>query len=98
MLAYEALWQNEESTLWDWLEGRVGDGVPIPAVLRKDIPSKSAKNNRQSKDYSSLAQTLSEKEIEWALSVTEEKLGVLRSLLGNSRDEVAGGKIKKQAP
>lgn len=76
LIAYEEVWRREESDLWDWLEERVGlhrmhDG---PALIRKRVAEPRAVEDRLREER------MTEREVEEAIRVTEEKLQVLRGV------------------
>ncbi|KAI1369673.1 hypothetical protein F5Y08DRAFT_292629 [Xylaria arbuscula] len=81
-VAYEEIWRREESELWDWLEERVGlhrlndGGTPI----RKRVTEPRTMEQKLQEER------MSEREVEEAIKVTEEKLDVLRSVIGRKRD------------
>ena len=92
--AYEEMWRKEESELWDWLEARVGlDGLAQggnggPAISRdakKD--SKVRLKQRQKvlagKDLGAklAEERMSEREMEDAIRVTQERLQVLKDVV-----------------
>lgn len=76
--AYEAMWRREESELWEWLEERVGlhriggEGqerrVVEPRVVQDRVQSEGIKGP----------------EVEEAIRVTEEKLRVLKEMVGKA--------------
>lgn len=82
--AYEAIWQREESDLWNWLESRVGmQGMAYPGHQDYDAMLKATKQREKTlKDKamrSKLADVkMSEREVDQAIWVTEEKLRVLK--------------------
>ncbi|KAK6077490.1 GRAM domain-containing protein [Seiridium cupressi] len=76
LIAYEEVWRHEESDLWDWLEERVGlhrmhDGA-VPTRKRVVEPRAVEDKLREEK--------MTEREVEEAIRVTEEKLRVLREV------------------
>ncbi|KAI1881325.1 hypothetical protein JX265_000151 [Neoarthrinium moseri] len=76
LMAYEEVWRREESDLWDWLEERVGlhrindDTAPI----RKRVVEPRTMEERLREDR------MTEREVEEAIRVTEEKLHVLKEV------------------
>jgi hypothetical protein len=75
--AYEEIWRREESELWDWLEERVGmEGI-------SDIPGKVSGHADEAKCIEERLQEekASEREMETAIKVTEEKLKTLKGVL-----------------
>lgn len=84
--AYEEIWRREENDLWDWLEERVGmQGVAYPDSSSNDQETiKRARKQRElslrSKGTSKLLVDvkMGEREVDHAIRVTEEKLGVLK--------------------
>ncbi|MCJ1320432.1 hypothetical protein MMC15_005771 [Xylographa vitiligo] len=105
--AYEEIWRAEESALWDWLEERVGmsegGGFAYPAATKvgNGDASKKAKDekgeilkSRGMKRKMNEMKGVGEREIDWAIGVTEEKLKVLKGVVerGKGReDEVNAG-------
>ena len=96
--AYEEIWRAEESALWDWLEERVGmdQGSRFAdSITAKDGNgdlSKKAKDEkreilkgREMKEKLNKIKGVGEKEIDWAIGVTEEKLKVLKGVVKKGR-------------
>ncbi|CZT11101.1 related to GRAM domain-containing protein 2 [Rhynchosporium graminicola] len=83
--AYEEIWRREESELWQWLEDRVGlDGLRDPGQM----PIEARTMEGKLKD-----EKMEEREIEDAIRVTEEKLRVLKEVVGKKKAKV---KISEQ--
>lgn len=85
---YEEIWRREDTELWEWLEERVGmdrmhaDRVTVKRVLE---PKTVEENLRASR--------MDEKEVEEAIRVTEEKLRVLKDVMGKkAKTARTGGK------
>ena len=82
--AYEEIWRREESDLWDWLEERVSmQGVAYPDSSDRETVAKARRQREQNlKDKamrSKLADVkMSERAVDHAIKVTEERLGVLK--------------------
>lgn len=82
--AYEEIWRKEESDLWDWLEERVGmHGLAYPGSSDQDTVAQARKQREQSLRDKGLRSKLadlkmSEREVDHAIRVTEEKLGILK--------------------
>ena len=82
--AYEEIWRKEESGLWDWLEERVGmQGVAYPGSNDQEGVAQARRqrehNLRNKGLLSKLADVkMSEREVDHAIRVTEEKLAVLK--------------------
>lgn len=86
MAAYEEIWRTEEGELWKWLEDRMGmveasyppasSGYKSPAQIR-------AQRNRHLHSQGFKAkiaeEAMSEREVEHAIRVTEEKLEALKA-------------------
>lgn len=102
--AYEEMWRKEESELWDWLEARVGlDGLALgenggPAISRdtkKD--SKVRLKQRQKilggKDLEAKLneERMSEREMEDAIRVTQERLHVLKDVVERRKSKQGVG-------
>jgi len=107
--AYEELWRREESELWDWLEERVGiDGL----VPKDGLESRNTKNTEKDaklklkqrqrilggKDAGARLQEerMSEREIQAALHLTEERLHTLRNVVERRRSKRQGAKESEQ--
>ncbi|KAI1430253.1 hypothetical protein F5Y12DRAFT_709265 [Xylaria sp. FL1777] len=81
-VAYEEIWRREESELWDWLEERVGlhrmnDGA---TPIRKRVTELRTMEEKLQEER------MSEKEVEEAIRITEEKLDVLKSVIDRKKD------------
>lgn len=82
--AYEEIWRKEENDLWDWLEERVGmQGLAYPGSSDQEAVAQARKQREQSLRNKGLRSKLadvkmSEREVDHAIRVTEEKLGVLK--------------------
>ena len=98
---YEELWRTEEEALWTWLEDRVGmdEGLIFP----KDIGRGNADTSREAQAARSRAlngqrqgknRNMGEREVEWAIKVTEEKLKQLNHKVGNRK----GNQSPSQGP
>lgn len=76
--AYEEVWRRQDSELWEWLEERVG-----MERLNSDPPSarKRAIEHRTVEDKMR-EERMEDREIQEAIRVTEEKLRVLREVVG----------------
>ncbi|KAI9871895.1 MAG: hypothetical protein M1830_002321, partial [Pleopsidium flavum] len=87
--AYEEIWRREESGLWHWLEERVAmDGLSYPAMAggRDEAASKPRKQRERAvrgKGIESrvLDEKLSEREIDNAIEVTQERLETLKGVV-----------------
>lgn len=85
--AYEEMWRQEESELWDWLEDRIGMDLlsDNPKVgLKKQTPKES---NAKSKNVEAKLreERMSEREMEDAIRVTQERLLVLQKAVEKRR-------------
>lgn len=92
--AYEEMWRREESELWDWLEARVGlEGLALEDNARNPL-SKEAKTDPKAKlaqrqkilGGKNIAarldeEKMSEREMEDAIRVTQERLHVLQHVV-----------------
>ncbi len=96
--AYEEIWRREESTVWDWLEERIGmEGLiyPTSASSPDDESDRAAVRNARNQRERSWrdrdihakleGQRLSEGEIEDAIRVTEKKLEALKAAAQKKR-------------
>jgi len=92
--AYEEIWRAEESDLWNWLEERVGmEGMAYPANARREDPQELRK--KRERDIKAKGRGLrarladermAEREIDEAIRTTEERLRVLKGVVGRKRD------------
>ena len=99
--AYEELWRMEEETLWDWLEERVGipEGFVPPTgekrgkVDRSDHQQATRGATQKRKEHNTPGmirnglRSMGDLEVEWAISVTEDKLKRLKQAISSSRGE-----------
>ncbi len=98
--AYEEIWRKEESDLWDWLEERVGmQGFAYPGSNDGEAVARARRQREQSLRnkglHSKLADVkMSEREVDHAIRVTEEKLEVLKRAL----EEKQGVQDEMDAP
>lgn len=102
--AYEEMWRKEESELWGWLEARVGlDGLGWgegggPAITR-DAPNDSKVRLKQrqrilgGKDVEAKLneERMSEREMEDAIRVTQERLHVLKDVVERRKSKQGVG-------
>jgi len=79
---YEEMWRREESELWDWLEERVG----LERLANNVEPTKRAVEPRVVEDRVA-DQGMDVREVEEAIRVTEEKLKVLKEVVGKKKRE-----------
>lgn len=87
LAAYEEIWRREESSLWDWLETRVGlENIYVPS-------GDGAQMNRQrilaSRNMGKKVgdERMSERQINDAIRITEERLEALKVAVGRQREE-----------
>ena len=82
IVAYEEIWRREESDLWDWLEERVAmQGVSYPNGGDREAVAKARKAREKSLKGQGKALRdvrMSEREVDEAIRITEERLGVLK--------------------
>ena len=82
--AYEELWRSEEAALWEWLEERVGmgGGGTFPTELGRGSADANkvaeAERARVLKGMASMTGSTSERELDRAIKLTEEKLELLK--------------------
>lgn len=87
MAAYEEIWRTEESALWDWLEERIGmdDGHFFPTEKVRAGPdggkTAEASSGRFLGGMNGKSGSISDREVEWAIELTEEKLRLLKQKL-----------------
>ncbi|PGH12211.1 hypothetical protein AJ79_04391 [Helicocarpus griseus UAMH5409] len=97
MVAYEELWQREETELWNWLEERVGmNGLayPVADTVPASDGSKVEKQRKkqQLKSERELEQRLrdermTEREMEDAIRVTQQRLNMLSQVVMKRKHE-----------
>ncbi|KAI1327125.1 hypothetical protein F5Y16DRAFT_204046 [Xylariaceae sp. FL0255] len=86
-VAYEEIWNREESDLWDWLEERVGlhrMNEGIAPVHKRVMEPRTAEEKLR-------AGRMNEREVEEAIRVTEEKLDILKSVMDRKKGSVPEG-------
>ena len=89
--AYEEIWRKEESDLWDWLEERVGmQSVAYPGSSDQEAVAEARRQRERSLRNKGLRSKLedvkmSEREVDHAIRVTEEKLAVLKRAIQEKR-------------
>lgn len=80
LAAYEEMWRKEESELWNWLDDR----------LRLDEVYTAGRNPTEevvrSRRFGS-TQEMSQRQVDEAIRVTEEKLASLKGVIGRRKDE-----------
>lgn len=87
--AYEEIWRREESSLWDWLEDRVGlDGVLAPAAGGEGRQRALAARHLGKKV--GMDGSMSERQVDHAIRVTEERLKVLKEAVERRKGKGAG--------
>lgn len=83
LAAYEEMWWGEDSELWDWLEERVG-----LERLNADVPSTRKRTvEPRTLEHKLKEERMNEREMKEAIRVTEEKLRVLRDIVGRASQE-----------
>jgi hypothetical protein len=96
MAAWEEMWRREESELWDWLDQRVGmgDDMGYPTVDVSDEQIRSAKKARakvlgKKGDVEAKVreEKMSEREMEDAIRVTQERLDLLRGVVERRKEQ-----------
>lgn len=86
LAAYEEMWRREDSELWDWLEERVGLGrLDSDAPLRRKRAVEPRTVEEKLRE-----ERMDDREVDEAIRVTEEKLKVLRDVVGKAAQESAG--------
>jgi hypothetical protein len=102
--AYEEMWHKEESELWDWLEARVGlEGLALgektgTAILRDTTNDSKAKLKQRQKilgwkdvEARLNEERMSEREMEDAIRVTQERLHVLKDVVDRRKSKQGVG-------
>jgi len=85
LLAYEEIWRREESDLWDWLEDRVGlDHLYAPSLSQEQRDRQRTLNARGMKK-SLEGERMSERQMDDAIRVTEERLAALKEAVESQK-------------
>ena len=85
LAAYEEVWRREESSLWDWLDDRVGlDGIYVPSgdSQQKERQKVLAARNMGKKLDDRRA---SERQMDDAIRITEERLSALKEAVSRKK-------------
>lgn len=100
LAAYEEMWRKEESDLWSWLEDRVGmEGLALKKdedAKKQKAEAKVRKRERQkvlgSRDVEARLreERMTEREMEDAIRVTQERLEVLKRVVERTKSEREG--------
>lgn len=88
VMVYDAMWRREESELLDWLEERVGLdrlNADHPIGQRRVIEPRTLKERL-------VEENIKEKQVEEAIKVTEEKLKVLKEVVGKTKRKQGASK------
>jgi hypothetical protein len=101
--AYEEMWQNEESELWSWLEDRVGiEGLALKEGSKQQGTKPSRETARQKakerqrvlggRDVEARLreERMTEREMEDAIRVTQERLEVLKGVMERKKSGQEG--------
>lgn len=83
--AYEQLWATEEEHLWDWFEDRLSlDGVLVSdgAAAQKPLPRRRRAASEDGRDG------MSERQVDDAIRVTEERLHSLKEMVERRRRRI----------
>ena len=92
MAAYEEMWRREDGELWEWLEERVGlDRLNSDRLS----PRQRAVEPRTVEEKLKVAR-MDEREVEEAIRITEEKLQILKGVMGKKAK--AGGEATEEIP
>lgn len=78
--AYEEMWRQEESELWDWLEDRVGVDK-LRDVGKMPVEAQMIQERLK-------VEKMEDREFDTAIRVTEEKLKVLKSSVEKKKKDV----------
>lgn len=93
--AYEELWRREESDLWDWMEERLEVAYPVGGRDEKTVGQARAAKEKLGGKGKVKRGRMREREVEEAIRVTEERLGVLKRAIREGKRGVkesdAGG-------
>ncbi|KAL2355796.1 hypothetical protein BJ546DRAFT_1036637 [Cryomyces antarcticus] len=86
--AYEEIWRREESELWDWLEERVG----LEDVQAGGFDGKKKAKTVKTFEGMLESERMSERQIDDAIRVTEERLGALKEAVEKRKVRKRGTK------
>ncbi|KAI4172322.1 MAG: hypothetical protein LQ343_003580 [Gyalolechia ehrenbergii] len=95
--AYEEIWRTEENELWKWLEERMGmEGASYPTAGVHQSPAEIRRQRGQyvqSQGFKAkmAEEKMSEREVDHAIRVTEEKLEALKAAVQKKRRKKDGG-------
>ena len=82
------MWQEEEEALWDWLDDRIGLPEELAATVRgADKGSGKGRKPSGADDLGKPHKSMSQRELEHAISVTEDKLRILKTSIKNKAGE-----------
>jgi hypothetical protein len=84
---YEEIWRREESELWEWLEARVG--LERLAQVSKSPDGEVSPEMKRGLEERLRGEDASDREVETAMRVTEEKLKVLKNVVENKKSKGA---------
>lgn len=93
LAAYEEIWRKEENGLWEWLDERVGvERLVSSRGSGQSVDTKKRiKFSNQAQSTSKLAQEeMSERQIEEAIRVTQERLDELKRIVKGRKRMEAG--------
>lgn len=93
MAAYEEMWRREESELWEWLEERVGTERLMEV---KGSAGAGKKESPRTVEDRLREERMDDREVKEAIRVTEEKLRVLKDIVGK-KGEVEKEGVKAKA-
>ena len=92
--AYEEIWRREESSLWDWLEERIGmERIAYPTSSEgsdHEAVNRARKQRAQSLKHRDMDakiadEAMNEREFAYAIKVTEERLEMLKQAVQKKR-------------
>lgn len=90
--AYEEIWRKEESDLWDWLEERIGmQGIAYPDSSNdREVVAQARRQRETTLKGKGMRKALadvkmSDREVDHAIKVTEERLEVLKRAVDEKR-------------
>jgi hypothetical protein len=83
LAAYEEMWRREESELWEWLEERVG----LDRLGDGSFPTRKKVLEPRTAEERIREERMDDREINEAIRVTEERLGVLKSVMDKRNEQ-----------
>ncbi|KAI9673859.1 MAG: hypothetical protein M1817_002065 [Caeruleum heppii] len=96
LAAYDQIWRQSESELWDWLDERIGMTELPLSTVGGGLGADAQRDVKRQRDLRRRLQNeqMSEREVEEAIRVTQEKLDVLKGVVGSRAEEKGQGRAE----